>query len=134
MSGVEGTFRFTCESVMRVLRKERESLMAVLEAFVYDPIINWRLLTDENGNFISPSYTQDLHPNSPKAEPTNSEEVPETINRKALQVMARISSKLTGKDFGKETLDIPDQIERLIAQARSNENLCQCYIGWCPFW
>ncbi len=30
---------------MTVLRENKESLMAVLEAFVYDPLINWRLLT-----------------------------------------------------------------------------------------
>lgn len=29
---------------MRVIRENKESLMAVLEAFVYDPLINWRLL------------------------------------------------------------------------------------------
>lgn len=29
---------------MRVLRDNKESLMAVLEAFVYDPLINWRLM------------------------------------------------------------------------------------------
>lgn len=28
---------------MEVLRENRESLMAVLEAFVYDPLIAWRL-------------------------------------------------------------------------------------------
>ena len=44
VSGIEGTFRITCENVMRVLRENKESLMAVLEAFVYDPLINWRLL------------------------------------------------------------------------------------------
>ena len=26
------------------------------------------------------------------------------------------------------------RVERLIAQATSHENLCQCYIGWCAFW
>jgi FKBP12-rapamycin complex-associated protein len=30
---------------MEVLRDNRESLMAVLEAFVYDPLIAWRLTT-----------------------------------------------------------------------------------------
>lgn len=29
---------------MRVLRENKESLLAVLEAFVYDPLINWRLM------------------------------------------------------------------------------------------
>eukprot|EP01062_Namystynia_karyoxenos_P015147 TRINITY_DN1549_c0_g4_i1.p1 TRINITY_DN1549_c0_g4~~TRINITY_DN1549_c0_g4_i1.p1 ORF type:complete len:3197 (+),score=1051.87 TRINITY_DN1549_c0_g4_i1:192-9782(+) len=43
-SGTEGTFRYTCERVMRCLRKNRDSLTSLLETFVYDPLINWRLL------------------------------------------------------------------------------------------
>jgi FKBP12-rapamycin complex-associated protein len=46
VSGIEGNFRTTCESVMKVLRENKESIMAVLEAFVYDPLINWRLITN----------------------------------------------------------------------------------------
>lgn len=34
ISGVEGTFRITCENTMRVLRQHQESILAVLEAFV----------------------------------------------------------------------------------------------------
>lgn len=41
MSGIEGNYRTTCEIVMQVLRDNKESLMAVLEAFVYDPLMNW---------------------------------------------------------------------------------------------
>jgi FKBP12-rapamycin complex-associated protein len=48
VSGIEGNFRTTCQSVMRVLRENKESLMAVLEAFVYDPLISWRLLTPKD--------------------------------------------------------------------------------------
>ena len=44
VSGIEGSFRNTCEISMKVLRENKESLMAVLEAFVYDPLINWRLM------------------------------------------------------------------------------------------
>lgn len=29
---------------MSVLRRNKDSLMAVLEAFVYDPLLNWRLI------------------------------------------------------------------------------------------
>ena len=29
---------------MRVLRAHKDSVMAVLEAFVYDPLLNWRLM------------------------------------------------------------------------------------------
>jgi len=47
ISGIEGMFRTTCELVMQVLRQHRDSLMAVLEAFVHDPLINWRLVTNK---------------------------------------------------------------------------------------
>jgi len=44
-AGIEGTYRSTCENVMRVLRLHRDSVMAMLEAFVHDPLLNWRLTT-----------------------------------------------------------------------------------------
>ena len=44
VTGIDGNYRMTCESVMRVLRAHKDSVMAVLEAFVYDPLLNWRLI------------------------------------------------------------------------------------------
>ena len=44
VTGIDGNYRMTCESVMEVLRDHRDSVMAVLEAFVYDPLLNWRLM------------------------------------------------------------------------------------------
>ena len=44
VSGIEGSYRLTCEKVMAVLRENRDSLIAMLEAFVYDPLVSWRLL------------------------------------------------------------------------------------------
>lgn len=43
VSGIEGSYRLTCEKVMFVLRENRDSLIAMLEAFVYDPLMSWRL-------------------------------------------------------------------------------------------
>ncbi|KAI8682353.1 Non-specific serine/threonine protein kinase [Fusarium sp. Ph1] len=43
VSNIEGSFRITCENVMRVLRDNKESVMAVLEAFIHDPLLTWRL-------------------------------------------------------------------------------------------
>merc|ERR1712038_518556 len=47
VTGIEGTYRCTCESTMDVLRRNKDSLMAVLEAFVYDPLLNWRLIDNK---------------------------------------------------------------------------------------
>lgn len=43
VSNIEGSFRTICENVMRVLRENKESLMAVLEAFIHDPLLTWKL-------------------------------------------------------------------------------------------
>ena len=51
VAGIEGSYRSTCERTMTVLRDSRDSLVAMLEAFVYDPLISWRLadISGENG-------------------------------------------------------------------------------------
>ena len=50
VTGIEGSFRVTCNTVMKVLRQNKDSLMAVLEAFVYDPLLNWRLVDGMHPN------------------------------------------------------------------------------------
>lgn len=43
VTGIEGNYRLTCERVLRLLRNNHDSILAVLEAFIYDPVVNWRL-------------------------------------------------------------------------------------------
>jgi FKBP12-rapamycin complex-associated protein len=44
IGGIEGTFRITCENVMRVVRENKDSLNVILAAFVHDPLTSFRLL------------------------------------------------------------------------------------------
>ncbi|TKR95489.1 hypothetical protein L596_009654 [Steinernema carpocapsae] len=118
---IEGNYRITCERVLRVMRNNRESLLAVLEAFVYDPLINWRLDTG----------TKNRADRAAIINTTGGEDI---RNSKAENAIARIKDKLTGRDFGESEISIGTQVDRLIFQATNEENLCQCYIGWCPFW
>ncbi|KAH6572836.1 hypothetical protein BASA60_006398 [Batrachochytrium salamandrivorans] len=160
VSGIEGTFRITSEHVMRVLRDNKDSLMAVLEAFVYDPLINWRLMThtspkEDGKHFRQHNMDHDLVDgdrgstnalNSRKLQRNKNENdivsvsdelenKPEGMNARALTVISRVSNKLTGRDFKPTvTLDVPLQVQKLILQATSFENLCQCYAGWCASW
>lgn len=41
VSGTDGTFSSCCEAVLRVLRHSKETLLTLLEAFVYDPLVDW---------------------------------------------------------------------------------------------
>ncbi|KOB66030.1 Uncharacterized protein OBRU01_21832, partial [Operophtera brumata] len=61
VTGIEGTYRFTCESVMHVLHKHRDSVMAVLEAFVYDPLLNWRLVDNEHRSITESTFSSDIN-------------------------------------------------------------------------
>ncbi len=38
---IQGLFRISCEDILKILRKGRETLLTLLEAFVYDPLIDW---------------------------------------------------------------------------------------------
>jgi len=167
VSGIEGNFRSTCESVMRVLRENKESLMAVLEAFVYDPLISWRLFTPKDkeaaqkaaaGSNAGNNSTDPVKLKAPmqskplvlededmlnalttkdkigKSLEDEGESQMEATNDKAVQITNRINSKLTGKDFAPRELDVKEQVDMLIKQATDVENLCQCYIGWSPYW
>jgi phosphatidylinositol kinase/protein kinase (PI-3 family) len=256
VSGIEGSYRSTCERTMSVLRGSRDSLVAMLEAFVYDPLISWRLVD------LSPARSTEHLPNNaagsqsvppplgaltisdttsvrnypiaedfeageigvdenpdqferpecgvepvvnctPQAQATMEAEMlvgrsraqmytniqnwaanldtdnriaslageksehatggsvamsriersmrqkemlgllagddgtaqEEALNKKALKVIRRVQDKLTGTDFPDfsetgEPLDVPEQVQRLIVQATSSENLCQLFIGW----
>ncbi|KAF5387292.1 hypothetical protein D9757_005800 [Collybiopsis confluens] len=176
VSGIEGSFRNTCEITMKVLRDNKESLMAVLEAFVYDPLISWRLMqTDEGRRIEDPNNSAELvraaaHPQGPIRRKFRADEndifggvwplpfhssiflrleidqvigstiageqvIREVRNDRAVAVYERVQKKLTGRDFDPEdSLSVKSQVDKLIDQATSLENLCQLFSGWCAFW
>jgi phosphatidylinositol kinase/protein kinase (PI-3 family) len=276
ISGIEGSYRSTCERTMSVLRESRDSLVATLEAFLYDPLISWRLVDlsrndEESGTLLSVNKVSlsnfqpdlgfeqesgaiDTDPGVPIDICTRTEVLPisegdededgdgdnvhlllseglreqtlsgadrktkdvaisatrarslqmyaniqilsanlgvderiasiscadsdgighvtasssiarsrlaersmrqrqllsllegeqglaaeDSLNEKALKVIRRVQDKLNGTDFEDraetgEPLDVVNQVQRLIVQATSMENLSQLFIGWCAFW
>lgn len=182
VSGIEGNFRSTCENVMQVLRTNKDSVMAMMEAFVHDPLINWRLFNFNEvpqmstlGNAHAPAVvnTEEAAQNKELPQPQRGArerellqavnqlgDANEVLNERAVVVMARMSNKLTGRDFSscssvpassmqhavdhstligdsrevEHGLSVKLQVQKLIVQASSHENLCQNYVGWCPFW
>lgn len=63
------------------------------------------------------------------------DDVQETQNERAIQVLKRVKEKLTGHDFKPdEELTYILQVDKLLIEATNLENLCQHYIGWCSFW
>ena len=58
---------------------------------------------------------------------------PEALNERAVRVIRRVDNKLTGRESGEETT-VSQQVQRLIEAASSHQNLCELFVGWCPFW
>lgn len=251
VSGIEGSYRTTCERTMTVLRESRDSLVAMLEAFVHDPLISWRLVDLSADDIDRQSSVAENEPTATRNTTTKAQQViqadinrsnllnnpiteapdedgedadavvvpnetlddldqrltvsfrnqanesmvdarrarslqmyaniqewaangrnngkkdqvaasgsvarsrmgrsirqrellsiledslghDEVLNEKALTVIRRVQDKLTGTDFPDReddlgALDVSDQVQRLIVQATSVENLCQLFIGW----
>ena len=240
VSGIEGTFRLICIQIMELLRKEKDSLLAILGSFVYDPFISFRLMIPmiikkrkineqikmakyKNNNKNENEKRKKLNNNIENAEENlfelkinkkndieshslknniedsiikisrylqnneeskkdlklkkekeiidlnrdnifkneeeeekekeekkkmeenerlllnlfeeNDEIESEELNKIAQMVLDRIKDKLSGTDIYPDSVyDAQTQVDKLIAQATSFENLAQSYLGWCPFW
>ena len=145
LTGYEGSFRGVMELSMRSLRENKDTLISVLEPFIRDPTVAWgrsgRAQRELSNRSKSGSGAQD------------------TVNNDAEQALARISERLSGiYDVSKIAqaiqqakstvptlmnqytpgadslpLSVEGQVQRLIQEATSNENLVQMYIGWMPW-
>ncbi|KAH7096384.1 atypical/PIKK/FRAP protein kinase [Auriculariales sp. MPI-PUGE-AT-0066] len=152
-SGIRGSYLNTTRISMKVLRDNSDSLLAVLEAFIYDPLISWRLLkvneTEPTGVdevLVEGMTNYNPLPNGPAKKPRaneqdifNDEEEERTkqIVRqgKALTVYNRVRDKLKGSDFSSDKpLGVEDQVSKLVQQAINPEALCQHFPGWCACW
>ncbi|KAI1717889.1 FAT domain-containing protein [Ditylenchus destructor] len=123
VTGIEGNYRLTSERVLRLLRQNYDSILSVLEAFVYDPVLNWRLVEGGAKRHAEGGGVADRT------------DIGTGQKRGDYEAINRVKAKLTGRDFNQYTeMSVPEQVSRLIEQATLNDNLCQCYIGWCPFW
>merc|ERR1712228_1163380 len=96
ISGIEGNFRITSNLVMSLIRSNKESIQAVLEAFAYDPLINWRLGidADEKKEQVATSSSKTFIGGG-----SNLLASADSLNEKAVDVLKRVSQKLKGTDF-----------------------------------
>ena len=105
--GYEGPFRKSCELTLQILRQNEDTLMTILETFVYDPT------TDFIGK-----------------KKKNTVNVPDTPQ----EVLDSVRSKVRGLLKGESVpLSVEGHVDELILQAVSPKLLTGMYIGWCAF-
>ena len=106
--GAEGPFRKSCELTLSILRANEDTLMTILETFLYDPT------TDFLG----------------KKKRSRESAVPDTPEG----VLERVRSKVRGLlPMESVPLSVEGYVDELVRQATDPMRLASMYIGWCPF-
>ena len=110
LTGVEGVYRKSCETTMKTLRDNKDTLMGVLETFVHDPLLEWHNVKGQIGGGA------------------------DIENQQASRIMRKIERRLCGFiDNEHLPLSVEGQVQKLVSQATSQENLAHMYIWWMPW-
>ncbi|KAM9937820.1 hypothetical protein OXX80_002673 [Metschnikowia pulcherrima] len=98
ITGVEGSFRVTCEVTGTLVRENEASLMNILETLVYDPLLDWK------------------------------------TSEKPQEHLKKVRRKIRGLlDREGLPMNVHGQIDYLIQQASSDQNLSRMYGGWAAY-
>jgi len=135
--GCNGMFSASMKFAMRTLRENRDTLLSVLEPFINDPIIDWKKSRSQQskGMNLTAVATQDA-----KRKVKVIEERLKGIfnvdnpNRRKVKRTDGNASSQEDEAMGRMVpLSVEGQVEKLISEATSSENLLQLYVGWMPW-
>lgn len=112
--GIEGPFRKSCEIFLRVMQKEKNTLMSYLRPLVYDvPHKATAVQRCTTAEYVEMNYTQ-------------------VMNVKDIEMRLKGVVRKYGGTSG-IPLSTEGQVNFIIEEATSVENLCQMYYGWAPW-
>ena len=147
-TGTEGPFKIACEVALGLMRNQKDVLMSALRPFYFDPLLDWvpdgkHKKNDtgrsffQNSSLLTYNYLSLIYIIF----------IGEVINEKAVETLKGIENKLNGlvearKKFSsnnsKNTINLPlsvaGQVQFLIKEATTVDNLSQMYQGWAPWY
>jgi ataxia telangiectasia mutated family protein len=154
VTACEGTFRRSCEEVLRVLRDNASQVMTILEVVIHDPLYKWSLspLQARMKQNTVPDFNSDLaaakagkqgvHHNGHNGNAPHTMAAT-TMGTKggnfgkdaAERTLLRVLNKLQGQEdpSSGEALSVEGQVDLLINEARSPHNLSKLFPGWAPW-
>ncbi|CUM62627.1 uncharacterized protein PRCAT00000181001 [Priceomyces carsonii] len=116
ITGVNGVFIRSCEHTFRVLRGNKDHILAILDVLRWDPLYSWTL---------SPIRQEKLQHDAAEVPITKIEE----DGSEAGRALSTVSDKLIAGG-----LSIEATVRELVQEASSPQNLALIYFGWCPFY
>ncbi|TGO14465.1 hypothetical protein BTUL_0052g00020 [Botrytis tulipae] len=111
MYGYEGPFRKSSELTIKLLRQHEETLMTILEAFIYDPTLDLMKKVDKKKREMANEGM------------LSAQKVLDVIQRK-------VKGLLPGESV---PLSVEGYVDELIKQATDPRRLTAMYIGWSAF-
>jgi len=126
-SGVDGMYTGALIESMSTLRKNKDTLLSVLEPFLKDPVINLK------SSKSSEKYKDSAKDSIAKIEGRlNAVYNLKNPNKKKVKRQDGYSNN--EDDHANSTqLSVEGQVQKMIMEATSHENLVQVYIGWMPW-
>lgn len=126
-TGTDGMYASNLRGAMDTLRKNRDTLLSVLEPFVKDPVITWK----------RSSSSQKSTRKDPISEAKRDVRVIDERLRGIYNLRNPNHRKVPRTDITNDELShhalplsVEGQVQKMIAEATSGENLVQLYYGW----
>jgi ataxia telangiectasia mutated family protein len=120
--GLAGPFKQNAIAVLKILRKERNALIMVLDVFKYDPLQKWTGMAAAAHQESSSHATCSIETSSNTSNST-------FVTKAAERALLRIREKLEGREEG-SILSESGHVSYLIHTATDPEMLCQMFYGW----
>jgi ataxia telangiectasia mutated family protein len=150
LTQTEGSFRRSCEEVLRVLRDNALQIMTILEVVIHDPLYKWSLspLQARQKQNTLPDFQNDLDVANMGGgnNPNLVQNANATFGAKstlggsfgksaAERTLLRVLHKLHGQEdpSSGEALSVEGHVDLLINEARSEHNLSKLFPGWAPW-
>ncbi|KAF8592595.1 hypothetical protein K439DRAFT_1625944 [Ramaria rubella] len=137
VTNVDGPFRIACEITMGLLRRNKDCLMSVLDAFVHDPLVEWedekKRMEKQRKTSVRGKKGHTGYVNTLKGEVDLRKLAQEALFpiEKRLQGVYTLGAGAEDWKGGKE-MSTSNLVETLIQEAKSNKNLAKMYPGWGP--
>ncbi|CAH0522317.1 unnamed protein product [Peronospora belbahrii] len=140
ITGYEGVFRRVSEVTMHLLRENKETLRSVLESFIHDPLVEWGRRGKATQS--SSGSSKNIAEISSERSKMETRLVLKAIDDRlrgvynlgdAIRPLVSPAHRSILPEIETLPLSVQGQVEKLIHEATSHENLAQMYIGWMPF-
>uniref|UniRef100_A0A7S4J226 non-specific serine/threonine protein kinase n=1 Tax=Odontella aurita TaxID=265563 RepID=A0A7S4J226_9STRA len=136
--GADGAFTGGLIAAMSTLRENRDTLLSVLEPFLKDPVIDWK----RHRNIQQDKGKQAALLNQESRDAERSIKVIDGRLKGVYNLRNPNTKKFRRTDVMVEQedetaniipLSVEGQVQKMISEASSHENLVQLYVGWMPW-